>query len=191
MSLIRLHHGTSSVFLSDILDKGLLPRSKTMNSVYEGERISCEDRVYLTDVYPLRFGVLAIKKYPGDLLIVECQVDEARLEPDTDFTDQGHHESKFTDWKTCLDDTGCVSVRGGVTPCEMILIDPECEGIIPILEQARQMRISFDGRHKDFWKQQAECLREAISHQKRRYLCQDGKWSVIENGEKTQLTETT
>ena len=127
MAFQVLFHGTSSIFLKCLLKCGLLPRSKTKNSAYEGKLTSSEDRVYLTSVYPLMFGMNAVHKFGGDLLIVQSRVSESRLEPDTDFTDEGLHERKFANWNECLENTGCVCVQGVVRPSRMFLLDAKSE----------------------------------------------------------------
>lgn len=112
-----LFHGTTTKFRRQIERAGaLLPRARTGKSVYSGKLESNPERVYLTDVYAVQFGLMAVEKHGGNLLVCRTIVDESELLPDDDFQASGLHRLKFDDhqWPECLSATGCVSVRGPV-----------------------------------------------------------------------------
>lgn len=86
-----LFHGTSTRFRTQIMRNGLQPRIATGRSVYAGKEAfgkqleSSPDRIYLTDVYPVQFGTLAVQTFGGSVLVLAVDVDESALLPDTDF----------------------------------------------------------------------------------------------------------
>lgn len=188
MAFQVLFHGTSSIFLKCLLKCGLLPRSKTKNSAYEGKLTSSEDRVYLTSVYPLMFGMNAVHKFGGDLLIVQSRVSESRLEPDTDFTDEGLHERKFANWNECLENTGCVCVQGVVRPSRMFLLDAKSETIAPVLSEASHHWGRIGLQHHANMAEQLHLLGQAMLHGEC-YVQQKRVWWRIQDGKLTQLGE--
>lgn len=82
-----LYHGTSSRFLSSILEKGLIVRKEKESNWKEDS--SLKDRVYLTNAYAAYYGVAAIKEInKEDILIIEidiCKLDKNKFYPDEDF----------------------------------------------------------------------------------------------------------
>jgi hypothetical protein len=109
-----LFHGTTTKFMRPIQKAAkLLPRERTGKAIYAGELESKPDRVYLTDVYAVPFGLIAVRQHGGNLLVARAIVDDATLLPDDDFQDGGKHHLRFTDgqWEECLKQTGCVSTR--------------------------------------------------------------------------------
>jgi len=80
-----LFHGTTTKFLEEILQKGLLPRTGTGNSNYSGDIESRPEFVYLTSHYPMFYSVKAVEKNGGDCVIIAVDVPAAALYPDEDF----------------------------------------------------------------------------------------------------------
>jgi len=90
-------HGTSDVFLPDILEHGLQPRG-ARPSHYEGEWVSASDRVYLADGSEGANGgweaawyaaKVATKNAGGKMIAVEVRLkdeDQDNLVPDEDAT---------------------------------------------------------------------------------------------------------
>ncbi len=114
-----LFHGTTGVFLPKTLRWGLQPRQETGNSNYVRDLISDPGRVYLTDVHAIAFALQATRQHGGNILIAAARVDKQYLEPDTDFMEEGPgHGQRFDKSQAiaCLNQTGCVSVVGGVNP---------------------------------------------------------------------------
>ncbi len=81
---MRLLHGTSTVFQAEIEQHGLLPRTATGHCTYDGQLLS-RPYVYLADALPCRYAVKAAERHGGDLLIVEVDVNPARLLLDEDY----------------------------------------------------------------------------------------------------------
>ncbi|HLC59509.1 MAG TPA: hypothetical protein VJH34_03215 [archaeon] len=87
---VRLYHGTSSVFLNQILDQGLLPGLQT--GVYNwdnqrhlyGDDFCSENCIYLTDNYDsaMVFGGQAVENSGGELVVFEVEIDKRCLTPD-------------------------------------------------------------------------------------------------------------
>lgn len=93
---IILYHGTSARYEDAIRRDGLLPRNKTGNSNWDGDVISKEDLVYLTDAYPVYFALNAVDD-KDDLLVVEVSVLESALYPDEDFIANLLHNQHYPD----------------------------------------------------------------------------------------------
>jgi len=118
MEEIKLYHGTTSVYLDSILEKGLLPREKTGNSNYEVQYVwgasdifeSYPDRVYLTN-NPDRAKMLgeeAVDVNEGEVIVLEVLVSQENLLPDED--------SKKQTWQESLEYMGSVAYKGIITP---------------------------------------------------------------------------
>jgi hypothetical protein len=144
-----LFHGTTTKFRPQLLKKGLLPRSKTGRSSYEGKLESDPMRVYLTDIYALSFGINSVKKHGGNLMVARVPIEPERLEPDTDFMEGGLHSLKFTDGLECLRNTGCCSVVGPVNPDRLYIFTKK--QTVEIAEKA-SLRIETGVRHHGFRK---------------------------------------
>lgn len=82
---VTLYHGTTSLNLTDILERGLQPRTHK-----DGNWEACpsrEDCVYLTNAYGFYYAIAALQA--GEpMLIVEVEVDADNLLPDEDFIGQ-------------------------------------------------------------------------------------------------------
>jgi len=118
MEEIKLYHGTTSVYLDSILEKGLLPREITGNSNYEVQYVwgasdifeSYPDRVYLTN-NPDRAKMLgeeAVNVNDGEVIVLEVLVSQENLLPDED--------SKKQTWQESLEYMGSVAYKGIITP---------------------------------------------------------------------------
>lgn len=118
MEEIKLYHGTTSVYLDSILEKGLLPREETGNSNYEVQYVwgasdifeSYPDRVYLTN-NPDRAKMLgeeAVDVNEGEVIVLEVLVSQENLLPDED--------SKKQTWQESLEYMGSVAYKGIITP---------------------------------------------------------------------------
>lgn len=95
---IKLCHGTGASLLDTIRHVGLQPRGES-----ESKWDQCPshpDRVYLTNAYAFYFAQ-NVAEHEEDLLIVEVEVDMAKLVPDEDFLGQS---SRGTDWETDFPD---------------------------------------------------------------------------------------
>jgi hypothetical protein len=79
---VKLYHGTSSVSLKMIMEKGIRPRGKR-RSLWK-EHPSAIDRVYLTRAYAVYFACHAAKEHKSNAVVIEVDVDEANLVPDED-----------------------------------------------------------------------------------------------------------
>ncbi len=82
---MKLYHGTTSRYLSDIIENGLQPRGERKSN---WKATSCEEVVYLTKTYGLYFAANAVTRKKDDLLIVEIDTDllpdQEALLPDED-----------------------------------------------------------------------------------------------------------
>jgi hypothetical protein len=104
-----LYHGTTSVFLDNILKNGLLPRKVTGNSTYEGKTFECEalskdlesnpDNVYLGGLEGKSLGMQAVNKWGGNLIILRVMPDIASLVADEDSRKDNFRESLA--WEGC------------------------------------------------------------------------------------------
>jgi hypothetical protein len=107
---LRLFHGTSSRFREQIMKHGLRPRESSGKSVYANKLVfgknleSHPELIYLTDTYPLQFGMLACQTYGGNILVAGVLVEEQLLQPDTDF-------SNPTSGVSCLRYSGTCSIK--------------------------------------------------------------------------------
>ncbi len=86
-----LYHGTTDLFLPQILRKGILPRSLTGNSVYEGREfgnVNLESRPHLAYVGSLRKAysgaIEAVCKYGGKMVTLRCNVNANEIFSDED-----------------------------------------------------------------------------------------------------------
>jgi hypothetical protein len=86
-----LYHGTTDLFLPKILEKGILPRSITGNSVYEGrflgeEKLESQSAIaYLGSLRKAFSGAIeAVCKYDGKMTVLRCLVNSRNLFPDED-----------------------------------------------------------------------------------------------------------
>ena len=79
-----LYHGTSTEFLPQILEKGLLPRSATgLKSHWNGDVESKSDFVYLTTAYPVYFAMNTADG--SNPVVLKVKVNKKDLYPDEDF----------------------------------------------------------------------------------------------------------
>lgn len=159
-----LFHGTSAKFKTPVMRHGLRPRNLTGKSTYEGDLVSAEDRVYLSDVYALAFANLAIAKHGGNIMIAAAKVDDSLILPDTDFTEEGKHRRKFTDGLECLDKTGCVSVVGTVPVFRLWIIGKKH---VEEIREKVTLRIETGIRHKGFYQQYQDLLEYYLSEGQR------------------------
>jgi hypothetical protein len=153
------------------MKKGLRPRCKTGISVYSGKLESATDRVYLSDVYAVQFGCIAVQKIGGNLMIVGVRVEESELEPDTDFMDGGEHRLRFDNGAACLKTTGCVSVCKTIMPYRLWVVPKKIRNEL----EDCSMRIETGFRHTAFHKQHEDQLNYALMMAKR-YSFEDGEW---------------
>jgi hypothetical protein len=169
---VTLFHGTSSNFLRKIMKHGLLPRNKTGTSIYSGKLESAVDRIYLSDVYAVQFGCIAIERISGNLMIAGVNIDVADLDPDTDFMDGGEHRLRFDNGAACLKVTGCASTLKNVMPYRLWVVPKKiCDEL-----KDCSMRIETGFRHKAFYKQHLDQLNYALM-MSRRYSFKNGEWS--------------
>lgn len=143
-----LFHGTSDKFLKSIQKHGLVPRGLSGKSTYEGKLESLPDRVYLTDVYAPQFGLIAVDKHGGNLMIVGVKVEESRLLPDSDFEEDGKHHHKFTCGLECLKSTGTASMIGTVQPIKIWCLGKKQTDDI---KEKASRRIETGFRHRGFY----------------------------------------
>ena len=100
---ITLYHGTSDLYLDDILEHGLKCRGKKKSN-WKGHP-SAPDRVYLTSAYAVHFAQAACER-GGKPLLLQVEVDTDRLVPDedvlaqTDFEDMPELKGKSLKFKT-------------------------------------------------------------------------------------------
>lgn len=86
MESITLYHGTSTLYKEKIIKEGIIPRNKSKNEGNWEQNPSREDMVYLTDTYPIYFGVSAVKDINKEKVIIyKLKVDTNFLYPDEDF----------------------------------------------------------------------------------------------------------
>lgn len=98
---VILYHGTSTVFLNDIAEKGLLPRDVTGNSTYRGRTFgkknleSKPNLIYLIHRSMIGFGGNpAVDKHGGELVGFRIHLtDLSRLVPDEDSRKDTWYES--------------------------------------------------------------------------------------------------
>jgi hypothetical protein len=90
---MKLYHGTSNIYTSQILKEGLIPRSTRTNGNWE-EYVSREDLVYLTTAYPWFFAThtsAAVNDRDTKAVVFEIDsalLHESSLLPDEDFLSQ-------------------------------------------------------------------------------------------------------
>ena len=86
-----LYHGTSTEFLPQILEKGLLPRSITgLKSHWDGDVESKPEFVYLTTAYPVYFAIHAAAAAAAENsnpVVLKIRINKKELYPDEDFVD--------------------------------------------------------------------------------------------------------
>lgn len=92
-----LYHGTNEETGYQILDQGILPRTRTKKSNWKHTIESNPDAVYLSDAYPMYFAIAAMPKGKSKGCVVE--VDVRRLLPsllaaDEDVLEQVGRQSK-------------------------------------------------------------------------------------------------
>ncbi len=86
ISPMILYHGTSTKYLHEILENGILPREVSGNEGnWTGSVESKLNFVYLTSAYPVYFSQIAASNTNSDLAILQIDVDENELYPDEDF----------------------------------------------------------------------------------------------------------
>ena len=83
-----LYHGTSSLFIHDILEHGIKCR-REKDSLWLAHP-SCADRVYLTNAYAVFFAKAAADDVGGEPMILEVDVSDrmCNLVPDEDVMGQ-------------------------------------------------------------------------------------------------------
>lgn len=140
---ISLFHGTSSLYLNSILERGILPRSEVGTSNWEHVMESIPNVTYLTDkwhyFYAINANITYLQEEFGDewpLLMdkaqvypcyVECKVPKDLLLIDEDFLlseymgkkiKKAVKEDKNLDLNPmeCLSQYGTVGVMGGIPP---------------------------------------------------------------------------
>lgn len=106
---IRLFHGTTTKYLAEIQEKGLVPRAMTKNSNWNVEKTvktcfgyerpleSLSDRIYLTDLWHYFFAFNAAmmadeqwwKTWSVAPIFLEVEVREENLAPDEDYVHNG------------------------------------------------------------------------------------------------------
>lgn len=124
-----IYHGTSSSYLKNIFEKGIVPRHSRKPNWKDIP--SQKDYVYLSQTFPLYFATHATTDNYSPLLIeidLDC-LDETLMYPDDDFVfqisnKQGNHIS-FEDagkllpynqkhWKTSLETLGNIAYKGEI-----------------------------------------------------------------------------
>lgn len=106
---VRLFHGTTTKYLAEIQEKGLMPRGLTKNSNWTQEKTiktcfgydrnieSIPDRIYLTDLWHYYFAFNAtmqadpewFKTWSIAPIFIEVEVREDSLAPDEDYVHNG------------------------------------------------------------------------------------------------------
>ena len=161
--MIYLFHGTSSVCVKGIKQKGLIPRALSKRSVYEGNLISDPDLIYLTDTYAIQFANLATHSLGGTPVVLRCKVDPAYLIADTDIKRPVTAEESLRTWGTC-------AYRGNLMPDKLYFIPQKHQEEILM----RPTELYTNLRHLAFGPQ----LREAMD-----YLLQTSPRTWIYDGE--------
>jgi len=117
---IRLYHGTSSVFLESILEKGLLPRKYTGISNWDISEFwidlsSDPELVYLasTPEKARNIGSQAAEIHGGKPVVLEVRVSSYNLFPDED---SGPAIVLRGDWRESLEVRGTCAYRGIIPP---------------------------------------------------------------------------
>lgn len=90
---MKLYHGTSMSRWEKIKKQGLLPRGHHGKSNWTHSIESNPDTIYLTDAYPMHFGMSAIqedKDHFEDVVLIEVETDDLPgiLVPDEDALEQ-------------------------------------------------------------------------------------------------------
>lgn len=179
MSTIVLFHGTSSKFLKQIMRSGICPRGLTGKSTYEEKLISDPERVYFSNVYALGFAAIAVQKHGGNIMVASAKLEIAQLEPDTDFTGDGSHQSKYHDAMQCLEGTGCVCIKKQQVEAQRIYVfgKKDSEEIMSI-----NHRISTGFRHHAFKEQAENVLNYYLMCCPKKYSFNDGEWISNQTG---------
>lgn len=161
MSLITLFHGTSSIYKKDIEEKGILPKNQSLNEGNWLKHPSRQDMVYLTDTYPIYFGVTALKDIKDEnVIIYKVEVEKDFLYPDEDFIfsiykdiDKRLNFKKYVIdykflWKDSLNLLGTVGHQGEISPSHILdSVELSLEEDIAILVQGIQPSISFENKY--------------------------------------------
>lgn len=114
LSKFILYHGTSDMFLDEILDQGLKPRKYTGNSVYNIGLKSDPKKIYFS--YGFTAGGMArnaVNKFGGKSLVVRVLLDTAYLTVDEDHEVDTWEESLA---KSC----GSCAVKGIIATCNIL-----------------------------------------------------------------------
>lgn len=121
---VILQHGTTDVFLENILKKGLLSRKETNNSTYSGNIISNPDLVYLGFMGTSGLGWNITQIVGGNFVNFEVVVDTKTLVPDEDSNEDAW-------WKSIAKIRTCATNKPVTS--ENILsyyIKPDCDKVI-------------------------------------------------------------
>lgn len=110
MSTIRLQHGTSSLLLGNILDRGLQPRAHTATRRFGNwpHAPSNSLHVYLTNTYAFYYAQHAVDALGGEPLILEIEVDTQDLAPDEDWMEQTTRDKSASSGSIRLRTLQCV-----------------------------------------------------------------------------------
>jgi len=111
---IRLFHGTSTVFLPKILDRGLVNCVTSGEMIDDGDWASEPCMVYLGHQYRClcEYAARTVRKKGGERILVEVEIPvDSRIEEDREEI-RGY----FTNWKQSLEHFLICSYRGNLTP---------------------------------------------------------------------------
>lgn len=95
-----LYHGTSTDYLDQILNEGILPRKVTQHAGNYGEEVpSPENLVYLTSAYAVYYAHGAAKAKGSNPVVFAVEADESDLYPDEDFIADCLRRAGQGEWK--------------------------------------------------------------------------------------------
>lgn len=117
---IELYHGTSTVFLDDILSEGLKPRGLTGKSNYDGSLLSNPKYVYLAAMGQARGSSgNALSRWGGSTVLIRLIMDTSTLLPDEDGSVLEKGAERFraaTDWIESIEHSGTCAYEGIIAP---------------------------------------------------------------------------
>ena len=123
---IELYHGTTSVFLDDILLNGISPRGITGKSNYDGILLSDPENVYLAALtQALSASRNAVVKHGGHKVLIKLARDVSTLLPDEDNGVLEEGATKFRkprDWKESLEHLGTCAHKGRINSDDFLEI---------------------------------------------------------------------
>lgn len=123
---LQLIHSTTSVFLDNILENGLLPSSATGNEIEDNLSTDLEC-IYLSAAFDYHYIKRAVEKYGGEGIVVLVEVEKALLEADENSISQDNLQGQILLNEKLLYDSlsfifGACKYRGIISPENIVSV---------------------------------------------------------------------